>query len=117
MNTAFVFVSLVVCGDVGVSFFFGGGVSFWLVFSVGICPVLSFFVHVCVGRVYYWFLWSYPCPMRNHPPNSPKKSQQFGRTGCCVVRDMWKPLLAGKKISSCCLYKTKNGICGAKRIG
>ena len=55
----------------------------------------------------------------NHPPNSAKKSQQFGRTirrayfsancfpvtrimalapqthcpfGCCVVRDMWKPL-------------------------
>ena len=80
----------------------------------------------------------------NHPPNSAKKSQQFGRTicwayfsakcfpvtrimalapqthcpfGCCVVRDMWKPLLAEFFFSSCCLYKTKNGICGAKMIG
>ena len=37
--------------------------------------------------------------------------------GCCVVRDMWKPLLAEKKFSSCCLYKTKNGICRTKMIG
>ena len=66
---------------------------------------------------------SFPC-VCNHPPNSAKKSQQFGRTirqayfsakcfavtrimaqapqthcpfGCCVVRDMWKPLQAEKK--------------------
>ena len=80
----------------------------------------------------------------DHPPNLAKKSQQFGRTiqrayfsakcfpvtrimalapqthcpfGCCVVRDMWKPLLAEKRFASCCFYKTKNGICTAKMIG
>ena len=84
-------------------------------------------------------------PLQFNPAhNSAKKSQQFGRTirracfsakcfpvtrimalapqthcpfGCCVVRDMWKPLLAEKKFSSCWLYKTKNGICRTKMIG
>ena len=80
----------------------------------------------------------------NHPPNSAKKSQQFRRTirrayfsakcfpvtrimalgpqahcpfGCCVVRDMWKPLEAEKKIALCWFYKTKNGVRRAKITG
>ena len=73
-------------------------------------------------------------PLSNHPPNAAKKSQQFGRTirrayfsakcfpitrimapvpqthcpfGCCVVGDMWKPLLAEKHLHPAACIRRK----------